>query len=194
MTDVDVKALLNQLVIATKDSQEKQERSSAALIDVQNRLAEEKTAHAAALLEAQEKSNAALLELQEKQHQEKIAADAKFEQLLATVRAGQGNGNQNAVNVQPASDEAIRAEKIQKINFNLRKSNRLKIFKVSADTDIKLFIKKFEEELFNMKVMVGLNEVLSKQEYVPIFRSCLDYPVVERVSQVIESKKKLGLI
>ena len=45
------------------------------------------------------------------------------------------------------SPETIRAEKVQKINFNLRKSNRLKPFKVSADTDVKLFLEKFEEEL-----------------------------------------------
>ena len=77
--------------------------------------------------------------------------------------------------------ETLRAEKVQKINFNLRKSNRLKPFKVSADTDVKLFLKKFEEELKNMKSMVGMAEDLSRDEYVPIFRSCLDYPIVERV-------------
>ena len=83
------------------------------------------------------------------------------------------------------ADAVLRAEKVQKINFNLHKSSRLKPFKVSADSDIKLFLKKFDEELKTMKVMVGLNEVLTKEEFVPIFRSCLDFPIVERVSQVL---------
>ena len=76
------------------------------------------------------------------------------------------------------ADEVIRAEKVQKINFNIRKSNRLKPFRVSADSDIKLFLKIFDEELQNMKSMVGLNWVLTKEEYVPIFRACLDFPIV----------------
>ena len=84
----------------------------------------------------------------------------------------------------------VRKEKIQSINLNIRKSNRLKIFKVSADTDIKLFLKKFEEELNNMKVLVGIDGNLTRNEYVPLFRSCLDYPVVERVTQVLTSKGK----
>ena len=88
------------------------------------------------------------------------------------------------------NDADVRAEKVQKINLNIRKSNRLKLFKVSNDSDIKLFLKKFDEELTNMKVMVGLDENLTRDEYVPIFRSCLDYPVVERVGQVLTSKGK----
>ena len=88
------------------------------------------------------------------------------------------------------ADAVIRAEKIQKINFNLRKSSRLKPFKVTADSNIKLFLKRFDEELTNMKAMVGLDAVLTKEEYVPIFRSCLDFPIVERVGQVLTSKGK----
>ena len=88
------------------------------------------------------------------------------------------------------ADAVIKAEKVQKINFNLRKSSRLKPFKISAELDIKLFLKKFDEELKTMKVMVGLNDVLEKEEFVPIFRSCLDFPVVERVTQVLLKKAK----
>ena len=92
------------------------------------------------------------------------------------------------------NNEVVRAEKVQNINLNIRKSNRLKIFKVSTDSDIKLFLKKFEEELNNMKVLVGIDGNLTRDEYVPIFRSCLDYPVVERVTQVLTSKGKLLMI
>ena len=67
------------------------------------------------------------------------------------------------------NDADIRAEKVQKINLNIRKSNRLKPFRVSPDSDIRLFLKKFAEELQNMKVLVGLNGNLTKEEYVPMF-------------------------
>ena len=88
------------------------------------------------------------------------------------------------------ADAEIKAEKVRKINFTLRKSSRLKPFKISADLDIKLFLKKFDEELKTMKVMVGLTDALVKEEFVPIFRSCLDFPVVERVTQVLLKKAK----
>ena len=41
-----------------------------------------------------------------------------------------------------------------------------------------------------MKAAVGLDDELTKEEYVPIFRSCLDFPVVERVKVVLTSKGK----
>ena len=90
----------------------------------------------------------------------------------------------------PPENNVIRAEKVQKISYNLRRSARLKPFKVSADVDIKLFLKRFDEELQSMKVMVGFNENLNKEEYVPIFRSCLEFPVKERVDQVLTSMGK----
>ena len=42
------------------------------------------------------------------------------------------------------ADAVLRAEKIQKLAINMRKSGRLKPFKVTADSDIKLFFKKYE--------------------------------------------------
>ena len=36
-----------------------------------------------------------------------------------------------------------------------------------------------------MKTVVGLADNLTKEEYVPIFRSCLEFPIVERVNQVL---------
>ena len=89
----------------------------------------------------------------------------------------------------PAAAE-IRAEKIQKINFNIRKSNRLKPYRVSGDSDVKIFLKKFDEELQNMRLMVGMAVDLEDAEYVPIFRACLDFPVVERVGQVLTTLNK----
>ena len=153
----------------------------AQLAQVQLQMAAVQKAAKEAAAEAAKAHEAKLLEAQER-------SDAKFAELVGSMRQ-QGPVNVQYNPVEPAA-AVIRAEKVQKINFNLRKSNRLKPFKVSADTDVKLFLKKFEEELKNMKAMVGMNDDLNQEEYVPIFRSCLDYPIVERVGQVLTSQNK----
>ena len=103
--------------------------------------------------------------------------DARIEALLQAIK----NPPAPAANV-------LRAEKVQKITFNISKSKRLKPYKVTQD--IKLFLKIFDEELVNMKAAVGLDDQLTKEEYVPIFRSCLEFPVVERVKVVLTGKGK----
>ena len=105
-----------------------------------------------------------------------LAQQNQIQQLLQTL--------QNPPQPQVA-DGVLRAEKIQKLAINMRKSARFKPFKVTADSDIKLFLKKYGEELRTMKAMVGIADELTKEEYTPIFRSCLDFPIVERVSQVL---------
>ncbi|CAL4121620.1 unnamed protein product, partial [Meganyctiphanes norvegica] len=69
---------------------------------------------------------------------------------------------------------------------------RLKVFKASNDSDIRMVIKKFEGELETLKQMVGIVDDLTDVEYVPIFRATLDFTVLERVEQVF--KKDIGNI
>ena len=94
------------------------------------------------------------------------------------------------VNPAPIAADVIRAEKVQKLAFNMRKSNRFKIFKVHADSDVKLFIKKFDEELKSLKIIVGIDDDLTQEEYIPIFRASLDFPFIERVEQVLTKLQK----
>ena len=89
------------------------------------------------------------------------------------------------VNAPVANAADVRAEKVQKLALSMRKSNRFKVFKVHADSDIKLFLKKFDEEIKSLKVMVGINDDLKDKEYIPIFRAGLDFSVIERVDQVL---------
>ena len=70
--------------------------------------------------------------------------------------------------------------------MSMCKSNRVKVFKASGDSDIQIFIKRFGEELITLKQMVGINDELTKQEYVPIFRASLEFSVIERVDQVFK--------
>merc|ERR1712175_18503 len=85
---------------------------------------------------------------------------------------------------------AKRKEQFQTLVFNFRKTNRLKQFKGNSESDIDLFFKKFHEELNTNKILVGLSSDLTRDEYVPLFRSCLEYAVVERVDQVLLAKNK----
>lgn len=80
--------------------------------------------------------------------------------------------------------EVVRARKIQNLAINLRKSNRIKPFKVNDAADIRKYIKKFEEELRSLKPMVGIEDELTQAEYVPLFRSSIEYDVIVRVEQV----------
>ena len=103
--------------------------------------------------------------------------DTRIEELLAAIK-----------NPPAPAAATVRADQVMKITSNINKSKRLKPFKVTQD--IKLFLKIFDEELINMKAAVGLNDPLTKEEWVPIFRSCLDFPVVERVKVLLANKNK----
>merc|ERR1712240_882723 len=85
---------------------------------------------------------------------------------------------------------AKRKEQFQTLVFNFRKTNRVKQFKGNSESDIDLFFKKFHEELNTNKILVGLSSDLTRDEYVPLFRSCLELVVVERVDQVLLAKGK----
>ena len=130
------------------------------------------------LAEMAEKSNEQQSQILQQQNQ---IAD-----LIEAIKLMPGVQNPVAVNVQPAPiDQAVvRAEKVQRLSINMRKSNRIKVFKASNDSDIRKFIKKFGEELKSLKPMVGIDDALTKEEYVPIFRASLDFDVLERVEQV----------
>ena len=106
--------------------------------------------------------------------------------LVEAIKAMPRNNQQVDVNVQqaPRRAEDIRAEKVQQLSLNLRKSNRIKLYK--ADTDINVYLRKFGEEIKSLKQMVGIADNLTRDEYVPIFRTSLDFHVLERVEQVFK--------
>ena len=146
---------------------------------------------------AQEKQEAAdrlaILQREATERAEKAAeADQRHRDEMAQIlrEIQQPRVQQVEYKQQAPGAAEIKADKLQKINFNIRKSNRLKPYKVSTDCDVKLFIKRFDEELVNMKSMVGLAEDLTDREYVPIFRVCLDFAVTERVNQALKTMNK----
>ena len=83
-----------------------------------------------------------------------MAETAKLQQqqiaaLIEAINIMPGVQNPVAVTVQPAvvDPALIRAEKVQRLAMSMRKSNRIKVFKASGDSDIQIFLKRFGEEL-----------------------------------------------
>ena len=64
--------------------------------------------------------------------------------LIEAIKLMPGLAQPVAVTVNQAAVDplVIRAEKIQRLSMNMRKSNRIKIFKACNDSDIRIFIKK----------------------------------------------------
>ena len=98
-----------------------------------NRKAEERQAQMAEQL-AEQKREAA---------EEKLAADQRHRDEMAQLIQQIQRPPVQQIEYRPVAPGAaeIRAEKVQKINFNIRKSNRLKPFRVSGDSDVKVFLK-----------------------------------------------------
>ena len=88
------------------------------------------------------------------------------------------------VNQAQLAPEIVRAEKVQRLAMNIRKTNRLKEFRHTKDADIRVYLKKFDEEVKSLKVMVGIQNELERDEYVPLLRGSLDYNVIKRLEQV----------
>ena len=88
--------------------------------------------------------------------------------------------------VQPLQPDAnvVRAEKVQRLTLALRKSNKIKDFKESSETDIKTWLKKFDFEIVALKRMVGIGDDLTKAEYIPLICDKLDYTIVKRLDAI----------
>ena len=124
-----------------------------------------------------------------------MMAEEALKELLTTLVAGKRDQDDRiqelltAIKSPPPVDaDTVRKEQVLKITQNFNKAKRLKPYKVTHD--IKLFLKMFDEEIINMKAGVGLKDDLKKEEWVPIFRASLDFPVVDRVKVILTGKNK----
>ena len=72
------------------------------------------------------------------------------------------------------SAEAIRAEKLQKLSVNLRKSSKIKEYKDTQELSIKEWLKKYVEEIQVLKRMSGIDDNLTSGEKVLLLKDRLD--------------------
>ena len=86
------------------------------------------------------------------------------------------------------SAEAIRAEKLSKLNLALRKSSKIKEYKDTQEMNIKEWLKKYEEEILVLKRMSGIDDDLTSDEKVLMLKDKLDYHVIKRVDTAFRNK------
>ena len=109
--------------------------------------------------------------------EDKAAADVRQRELIAQLVAAR------------APDVvAARAEKISKLGAALRKSVKIKEFKEGDECSIKEWLRRWEHEVESLKKMCGINDALSREEGVEIFRDRLDYTVVKRLDSAFAAK------
>ena len=72
--------------------------------------------------------------------------------------------------------------------LGLRKSQKLKDFKHSEESDIKQWLRKFDIEVVEVKKIAGFNDDLSRQEYVDLLKSKLDYQVLRRLDTAFPAR------
>ena len=127
-----------------------------------------------------------MAEKSEQQQAQMLQQQNQITSLIEAIKIMPGVSEPVAVTVQPAQVQAdvVRAEKVQRLAMCLRKSNRIKDFRHTKDSDVRTYIKRFDEELKSLKPMVGIDNALSQAEYVPLFRASLDFNVLKRVEQV----------
>ena len=70
-----------------------------------------------------------------------------LEQTIATLMQTLADKETHNVTVKQAEIEpaVVRADKVSKIGDKMIRSNRLKIYKLTSEMEVKLFIKKFDE-------------------------------------------------
>ncbi|CAL4184499.1 unnamed protein product [Meganyctiphanes norvegica] len=89
----------------------------------------------------------------------------------------------------PLDPAVSRAEKVAKLSLALRKSHKVKDFKDASETNIREWLKRFDQEAGSLKKMSGINDDLTRSEYVEVIKDKLEYQVVKRLDAVFIAKR-----
>ena len=111
-----------------------------------------------------------------------IAVLAQCPQQVVANQAGQQQG------VQQPDPAAVRASAVARMALGFKKSQKLKDFKHSEESDIKQWLRKFDIEVVEVKKIASFNDDLSRQEYVDLLKSKLDYQVLRRLDTAFPAR------
>ncbi|CAL4213510.1 unnamed protein product [Meganyctiphanes norvegica] len=89
----------------------------------------------------------------------------------------------------PLDPAVIRAEKVAKLSLALRKSHKVKDFKDTSETNIREWLKRFDQEAGSLKKMSGINDDLTRAEYIEVIKDKLEYQVVKRLDTVFVARQ-----
>ena len=87
----------------------------------------------------------------------------------------------------PPNAAAIRREKLAKLGISLRKSGKVKDFKDAPESKIKEWLKRFDQELLQLKKLSGIDNNLEREEYIDCIKDKLEYNVVKRLDTVFST-------
>ena len=117
----------------------------------------------------------------------KLVADLVAELARARVPAKDGGGV--AAAAAAAAVVAARAERINKMNIALRKSQKVKEYREMNDISIKEWLTRFDQEITALKRIYGVTDDLTCDEIVEFFKDRLDYKVIKRLDTAFAAKE-----
>ena len=118
---------------------------------------------------------------------QKLVADLVVE--LAQARAPAEDGGAAAVAAVAAAVVAARADRINKMNIALRKSQKVKEYREMNDISIKEWLTRFDQEINALKRIYGVVGDLTRDEIVEFFKDRLDYKVIKRLDTAFAAKE-----
>ena len=125
-----------------------------------------------------------------KERQEQALERQQYQQeikdMIQLIQGMPGVNTPVSVTVAPTlvDNVILRANKVQQMALALRKSNKIRDFKHTKDSNIRKYLNKFDEEIKSLKVVVGIDDDLAFVEYIPLLRASLDFHVIKRVEEV----------
>ena len=114
---------------------------------------------------------------------QKMVADLVAELARARVPADGG------VAMAAAAVAATRADRINKMNIALRKSQKVKEYREMNDISIKEWLTRFDQEINALKRIYGVVGDLTRDEIVEFFKDRLDYKVIKRLDIAFAAKE-----
>ena len=109
------------------------------------------------------------------QNQQMAEQNAKF---IAALQANPAQ-QQPIPQVQQQDVAAIRAEKFSKLYLALHKSGKVKDFKEGQDSSVEDWLKRFDQEVLQLKKMSGIAGDLTREEYIECIWDKLDFRVTK---------------
>ena len=116
-------------------------------------------------------------ELVTKMAQESVKQKQDINRLIAALAEERRHPGGHA----PLPDAAaLHLDKLAKMSLALRKNSKVKDFKDTQESNIREWLKRFDQEIVQLKKMSGIADELQRVEYVDLIRDKLDFTVLKR--------------
>ena len=129
--------------------------------------------------------NAKVAQENAKMAQEGVQQKQDINRLIAALAEGRQQPGNHAP---PPDAAALRLEKLAKMGLALRKSSKVKDFKDTQESNIREWLKRFDQEVTQLKKMSGIADELQREEYVDLIKDKLDFAVLKRLDTAFPTR------